>query len=150
MRDDAVRKRILLVLMGLGAVLLAAALLKADDAAPKAAEKAAGEAANSWLALVDRGAYAESWSAAAAAFKRAVTREQWARSAEAARGPFGRLLSRKLASAAYKTSLPGAPDGEYVVLQYDASFEHKKAATETVTPMKDPDGVWRVSGYFVR
>jgi hypothetical protein len=46
--------------------------------------------------------------------------------------------------------LPGAPDGEYVVIQYESSFEHKQAAVETVTPMLDKDGTWRVSGYFIR
>ena len=67
----------------------------------------------------------------------------------ASRGSYGALVSRKLKKAEYRTSLPGAPDGQYVVLQYDSSFEHKKAAVETVTPMKDADGVWRVSGYFI-
>jgi hypothetical protein len=34
------------------------------------------------------------------------------------------MNSRKLKSATYKTSLPVAPDGQYVVIQYDSSFEH--------------------------
>jgi hypothetical protein len=38
-----------------------------------------------------------------------------------------------LKSAEYKTSLPGAPDGEYVVLIFNTVFENKKAAVETVT-----------------
>ena len=29
-------------------------------------------------------------------------------------------------------------------------FEKKASAVETITPMLDPDGVWRVSGYFIR
>jgi hypothetical protein len=62
----------------------------------------------------------------------------------------GKLLSRKLKSATYKTTMPGAPDGEYVVIQYDSSFEHKQAAVETVTPMLDKDGKWRVSGYYIK
>jgi hypothetical protein len=48
------------------------------------------------------------------------------------------------------TTLPGVPDGEYVVVQFDTSFEKKKTAIETVTPMKEPDGRWRVSGYFIK
>jgi hypothetical protein len=44
----------------------------------------------------------------------------------------------------------GAPDGEYVVLKYDTVFDKKEHAVETVTPMKDADGLWRVSGYFIR
>jgi hypothetical protein len=53
-------------------------------------------------------------------------------------------------SKEYATSLPGAPDGEYVVIQFETSFENKNDAVETVTPMKDEDGKWRVSGYFIR
>jgi hypothetical protein len=45
---------------------------------------------------------------------------------------------------------PGVPDGEYVVIQYEVSYENKKAAVETVTPMLDKDGKWRVAGYFMR
>ena len=68
----------------------------------------------------------------------------------AARGPLGELVSRKLKSRDYTGKVPGGPDGKYVVIQYDSVFEKKAAAVETVTPMMDPDGVWRVSGYFIR
>jgi hypothetical protein len=47
-------------------------------------------------------------------------------------------------------TLPGAPDGEYVVFQFDTSFERKEAALETVTTIHEADGQWRVAGYFVR
>ena len=47
-------------------------------------------------------------------------------------------------------TVPGAPDGEYVVIQFETSFENKKSAVETVTPMRDKDGRWRVSGYYVK
>jgi hypothetical protein len=60
------------------------------------------------------------------------------------------MVSRTLKSASYAKSLPGAPDGEYVVIQFDATFEKKQSAIETVTPMKEPDGRWRVSGYFIK
>jgi hypothetical protein len=46
--------------------------------------------------------------------------------------------------------LPGAPPGEYVVIVYASAFENRPAAQETVNPMRDKDGVWRVSGYFVK
>jgi ribosomal protein S17E len=42
------------------------------------------------------------------------------------------------------------PDGKYVVIKYDTSFENKKSAVETVTPMLDKDGKWRVAGYFIK
>jgi len=115
----------------------------------QAKEKAAAEAAAPWLALVDSGNYAQSWQEAASIFKAAVTQEQWERTMKAERAPLGSLLSRKLVSARYTTRLPGAPDGEYVVLQFDSSFSHKKSAVETATPMMD-GGQWRVSGYYMK
>jgi hypothetical protein len=55
-----------------------------------------------------------------------------------------------LRSKHYTNTLPGAPDGEYVVIQYETSFENKKSAIETITPMLDEDGRWRVSGYYIK
>ena len=83
-------------------------------------------------------------------FKAAVTKNQWLSALNSTRGPLGKLVSRKLKSATYTKTLPGAPDGEYVVLQYDTSFEHKQSAVETITPTLDKDGTWRVSGYFIK
>jgi hypothetical protein len=65
-------------------------------------------------------------------------------------GRCGSVVSRKVKSAKYMTSVPGAPDAQYVVIQYQTSFVHKKSATETVTSMLDSDGNWRVSGYYIR
>jgi hypothetical protein len=110
----------------------------------------AEQAARDWLALADAGNAAASWAAAASLFRGAVSQEQWARSLQAARAPLGPVVSRTLREARPATELPGAPDGEYVVFQFDTRFERKRTAVETVTPMKDTDGVWRVSGYFIR
>ena len=115
-----------------------------------AAEAAAVEAAVAWLSMVDSGKYAESWDNAAQYFRDAVPRDQWVQTMQATRKPLGAMVSRELRSKSYKTSVPGAPDGEYVVVQMTASFENKKSAVETITPMLDKDGSWRVSGYFIK
>ena len=108
------------------------------------------ESATAWLELVDAGEYAKSWETAARYFKNAVTEEQWKQALSSARRPLGEVRSRKLKSRQYATSLPGAPDGEYVVIQFESSFENKRSAVETITPMREADGKWRVSGYFIR
>jgi ribosomal protein S17E len=46
--------------------------------------------------------------------------------------------------------MPGAPDGEYVILQFETTYEKKRQAIETVAPMKEKDGKWRVAGYFIK
>ena len=127
-------------------LMVSARTLPADETAEKAAQAAASE----WLSLVDQGKYAESWETAAAYFKNAVPEKQWLQSMKGARQPLGKLVSRELLSASFVTSLPGAPDGRYVVIQYTTSFENKSSAVETVTPMFDRDQKWRVSGYFIK
>ena len=113
-------------------------------------EKAAVDASKAWLKLVDEGKYSESWDKAAGYFKNAVPREQWKASLEAVKSPLGEVLSRNLKSKQYTKTLPGAPDGEYVVIQYETSFKNKQHAIETITPMLDKDGKWRVSGYYIK
>ncbi len=111
---------------------------------------AAQSAASDWLKLVDSGDYAQSWDQAATVMKTTVGKEQWQQILQANRAPLGSLVSRKLTSAEYQENLPGAPGGQYVVLQYASSFEHKSSAIETATPMLDKDGKWRVSLYFIK
>jgi uncharacterized protein DUF4019 len=113
-------------------------------------EDAAQASADSWLKLVDEGRYEASWDQAAKLFKGAVTKEQWKQAATGVRGPLGKLVSRKIKSQEYTEKVPGGPDGKYVVIQYETVFDKKSSAIETVTPMVDPDGAWRVSGYFIR
>jgi hypothetical protein len=80
-------------------------------------EQLAQQSSDAWLALVDSGKYADSWQEASQFFKAAVTKEQWQSALRGSRDPLGKMLSRKLKSATYSKTQPGAPDGEYVVIQ---------------------------------
>ena len=122
----------------------------ASAQAPQKPEQLAQQSSDAWLVLVDSGKYADSWDEAAQSFKAAVTKDQWQSALGSVRTPQGKILSRKLKNATYTKTLPNAPDGEYVVIQYDTNFEHKPGAVETVVPMLDKDGKWRVSGYFIK
>ena len=118
--------------------------------ANEVAEKAAVTATGAWLSLVDEDNYTESWNQAVGLFKTAVTKEQWQNTVKAVRVPLGKVMVRKLKSKQYTKTLPGAPDGEYVVIQYETMFEKKQSAIEMVTPLLDKDGKWRVSGYYIK
>ncbi len=113
-------------------------------------EKAAIKVATLWLELIDDGKYAESWAEAASFFKKEVNEKIWLHQLTIIRKPLGKNLSRKLVSKKYITKLPEAPKGEYVVLQFESSFENKKFAVETVTPMIEKNGEWKVSGYYIK
>ena len=110
----------------------------------------AQKAAQEWLATVDAGKYGQSWDDASEFFRTFVTRETWETSVGAARGLVGTVIARKLRSATYMHDLPSAPPGEYVVIQYDTRFDNKPIGVETVTPMREKDGTWKISGYLIR
>jgi len=113
-------------------------------------EQAAVEAAQAWLGIVDNGQHTESWEQASEYFKTAISQEKWEQAMRSVRAPLGMLKSRVVKSKKYRTSMPGAPDGQYVIIQFKTSFENKASAVETVTPMLEKDGSWRVSGYFIK
>jgi Protein of unknown function (DUF4019) len=127
--------------------ILSAFLPAAGQATP---EQRAQRAAEAWLQLTDSGQYDASWETAARLFKAAIPKDQWARSMAGVRGTLGAVKARRLLGARPMKTLPGAPDGDYVVLQYEASFDNKQRAIETITPMLESDGQWRVSGYYVQ
>ena len=107
-------------------------------------------AAETWLGHVDAGDYAGSWHEASAYMQGAITEQAWVASLHGVRTPLGKLLSRQLKKAQHTQSMPGAPDGDYVVMQFDTRFENKQAAVETVTFMQEQHGTWKAVGYYIK
>jgi hypothetical protein len=138
------------VLLRAATIILMGALLAAGTARASGTEKTAVAATSSWLKGVDAGHYGASWEQAAKLFRGSVTREQWEQSLAGVRAPLGKAVARQVSAKTFSDSLPGAPDGKYVVVQYATTFEQKSAAVETVTATLEPDGHWRVSGYFIK
>ena len=121
---------------------------QSDSANAAVAE--AQSAADGWLRLVDQMRYDESWDSAAAPFRQAVARADWGEAVLQARHRLEPIVARKLLRGTFTTTLPDAPAGDYVVLQYEAQGARGTAVVETVTPMREADRRWRVAGYFVR
>ena len=122
----------------------------ASTAESTAHTAAALEAANRWLALMDAGKSSEAWDAAAPIMQAAVTRAAWLDVGKSVLGPLGAVKSRKLASSVFTHTLPGVPAGEYVVIQYTTDFANRAGVTETVVPMRQADGSWKVTTYRLR
>lgn len=136
-----------LVAIVLAILLSAATEPHAQDQAMIADAQGSSQA---WLALTDAAAYSQSWDQAAAVFQAAVPKTGWINALQSIRSPLGVVKSRTLKTAVFTRTLPGAPDGEYVVIQYVTQFEQKADALETVTPLREKDGTWKVSGYFIK
>ena len=112
--------------------------------------RAAQTSVETWLSLVDTEQYAASWDTSATLFRRAITSENWQAAVQKARAAFGPLKVRTVKTATATKTLPGAPDGDYVVFEFNTSFAQKAAALETVTAVHERDGTWHVGGYFIK
>jgi hypothetical protein len=134
-------------------VMMIAAVGIAVATLPKAADEEidtvpATRAALAWLAIVDTGQYAKSWESTTEFFRSGVTETQWETMLAPARAKMGNFVARKAKYVQYVRDLPKAPPGDYVVIQYSSRFENG-LFTETVTPMKQADGSWKVAGYYI-
>lgn len=112
-------------------------------------EVAARAAVEVWLALLDDSQFDQSWDNAASAVQKAISKEQWVKVLTEHRPALGKVSARVLRDTRATNTLPGAPEGRYVTVQYDTTFEHKKGI-ETITSMLDVSGQWKVSGYFFK
>ena len=128
--------------------------LRAGDDTHAASKQAAVAAMQTWLGGIDQAQYAPSWRDASASFQKAATSEQWVAALNSVRTPLGKCKERKLASSEYLTEVPsplGVPiKGEFVLAQFDTSFENLAYAVETVCFEKAADGTWKSSGYLIK
>ncbi|MBM4069372.1 MAG: DUF4019 domain-containing protein [Planctomycetes bacterium] len=114
-----------------------------------AAIQAAARAAEAWLKLLDQEQYGQCWEQSSAFSKKAIGKQEVVDQQKGLFKKLGNLASRTIVSRQFATWLPGGPDGEYVVIKFQSRYKNLPEAIETVTPMLENDGQWRVAGYQV-
>lgn len=151
----------MMVMLVIVAVVAVAAVFQGDggnkpaitpvalSASVSAPDKASVAAAQAWAKLLDGQRWGESWKASAASFKLKVPEASWVSMVQPLRGQLGSVSRRSLKSVQSTTTLPGAPDGDYRIVQFDTAFANKSDAVETVVLARE-GAVWAVSGYFIR
>lgn len=136
--------------VALGLIFLALSGCSTAIAGDEAKAKPALEAAHRWLKLIDAGDFNGAFDAGASYFRVEVAREGWIAAGTQVRSPLGSLIKRKLKSTTFGNTLLGLPGVDYVIIQFESSFEHRSSVIETITPILDKDGSWRVSGYYIK
>ena len=113
---------------------------RAANIAPKVEALPAIEA---WLALMDKGDYAQSWEAGSRSFRWAVTKGDWMEALEKVRRPLGKMISRKLISTKYSAL------GNRFEAKFDSSFDGLKSTAETLVFTRQWNGGWKLAGYLI-
>ena len=138
------------------AVLLCAVSLFLAGCATQSASKAekraddaeANAAALRWLNLLDAGDYEEAFEWEAQDFRMYRTQQQFVRSMQARRAPFGHALSRSTLGIATIHKFAGVPEGNYKSIIFKTGFEHKNPTAERVILIRQTAG-WRVLDYRI-
>jgi len=105
--------------------------------------------AEPFLAAVDAGDWQGSWNAAGEDFQSSASEAEWTQTIEPVRAPLGAVEERRLATVMQTSTIPGEPEGDYEVLQYQTKFaERDDIAIETVV-MKKNGRSYNVAGYFI-
>jgi hypothetical protein len=107
-------------------------------------------AAEDFLHLVDIGEYEQSWESSSTLMRERIFLEVWSRQIPLMRARVGQLKNRKQESASISDQAEGAPEGSYMTLSYESSFENNSSVMETVNLVLEEDGRWRVIGYFLK
>ena len=139
----------ILVMVFLFPLVLFAAEESPQNVLPVTPETLAIAGAVQWLKVIDADNYDKGWTYASEYLKNAVTKDSFKQSLQGVRSPLGGMKTRVLDKTQYTTSLPGSPDGEYVVMKFKTGFENKADAVETLISKKE-EGQWKIAGYFIK
>ncbi len=105
--------------------------------------------AREWTALIDSQAWQESWQNTGMQFQTAVSAQDWVVQIASVRTPLGAVTNRVLKTVDAYDTLPGAPDGDYRIVQFETTFAQPRLWTETVVLQRET-GEWKVVGYFIK
>lgn len=107
------------------------------------------QVAKKYVETIDNGQYGETWQSGDVIFKKTVSANEWALALRAARGPLGKVINRTLKDEKPAFNPAGLPQGAYMVVEYNTSFERAPNSGELLTLRQGEDGKWRVLTYQV-
>jgi hypothetical protein len=113
-------------------------------------EKEVITAAEEFVALIDLGLFSESWDEGDHLLQIRTSRPDWISNLTLNHSLFGWVIERRPKLTSYRGSLPGLPDGDYVIVVFESFFEKKRSAIETVIMVLDEEGEWRSTGYTLK
>jgi uncharacterized protein DUF4019 len=124
--------------------------LRGADGEESAERAVAEKTADNWLKLVDDHKYRQSWKELAASLQKTVPEDRWRQVMGTVRDALGELDGRKVSKIKFREKLPGLPDGDYAIVQFDTAFEGKTDAVEIVYLESQSENSWKVCGYYVK
>jgi hypothetical protein len=122
----------------LAAMLLASGGVFAQGAKEVSDARAATE---HFMKLMDAEEYSAAWNSGAESVRKDMPKLAWNLLATTVHLPLGTLKGRSYRSATVKPAT--------ITFEYVADYDNNHNVRESVTTVREKDGVWRVSGYGI-
>jgi hypothetical protein len=118
---------------------------------PKDIDGAKLEAISSaWLSKLDNGWFQQCYDETSQKLKDGLDKNQWLNNMITYRKPLGTADKRQEINMIYEPEIANVGKGDFVIIQYAAIYQQKLAVIEAVTLIKEEDGSWKVSGYWIK
>jgi hypothetical protein len=105
--------------------------------------------AKEYVTELDQGRYAQSWEKGGFLFRQTVSQDDWVKALKLIRQPLGKAMSRKLQERRMIKDPYNLLKGQFMVVEYDTSFEKAPEGRELLILRSGSDGVWHVASYEV-
>lgn len=107
------------------------------------------QAAKDYVEGLDKEQYSQSWSKGDELFQKIVAQDEWSKMLNISRKRLGKANARRGKLQQPTSNPPGLPQGAYMVIEYETSFENAPQSIERLTLRRGNDGKWRVLTYHV-
>lgn len=138
------KKRILIALIGIY-ILLSAAIGHSSDLLSADAVTAAERFAR----MIDSGNSSAAYSQASPLLRLAQSEQEFAADIERTHLLLGPVQQRQLTALRSIGIYPRLPDGDYLIVQFEARTLHKNKAAEVII-LRREDSAWLVADYSIR
>jgi hypothetical protein len=125
------------------------ALLHAEPSLAAEGETDPLLAAESFLQALDAGDYEKSWRMTSPLLQARAPRDAFELAVGPVRSSFGPALGRAIKYQRHLDTASALPDGTYLYVVYESSFEKKNNSNERVIVHLEADGCWRVCEYLI-
>lgn len=114
----------------LTSIFLAALVL--PSAASPLTQTQAENQARLFLQMLDNGLLDSAWQEMSSLFQILSDQADWKLRQQVLRTAYGTLFSRELKNVSYRATFSQSPDGQYVVILFQSSYQNKAESRETV------------------
>jgi hypothetical protein len=106
------------------------------------------ETAEKFFELIEHGELEQAFNSTTEIHKDHKVKEAWINSNLIQKKYYGSFINRSIKTITSKTTIPGHPDGTYLTVIYETTFQNKEKVYERIDLMLVSENIWKVTEYF--